>query len=173
MLNTKSQLEDFLPLLLLIFGLVFLFFFISCTIDIGKIKSKESIGLHSLSKDSTNLLLNFVRSHFPLENNENSNIAEAINVYFITEDEDESEDLLESLEEKANDFFSNSDLETDYTSFVLEIKYPGKKAVIFGPGEKNYVLTTYTKTLISEMRIPAHDPDKFIELRSFLVRTKW
>jgi hypothetical protein len=70
MQNKKSQVEDLLPLLLV---MVLMVFFLSCTAYSNKSeenKLKESIEFQSLSRDSTQLLINFLRSPIELRNGE-------------------------------------------------------------------------------------------------------
>ena len=122
MRNKKAQLEDLLPLLVTIiflFGFWVLFILTNANKTIAE---REDIGLVAIETDANQLLINFLRTPFPLENIQDSNMADAINKYFLTEDED----LFNQIDAKAKEFFSASNLETDYSFWSLKIKYPGK-----------------------------------------------
>lgn len=167
MQNKKSQLEDLLPLLLLIvLGIFSILIFISCT-AVREDRMKEEVEFQSLSKDSTQLLINFLKSPFALNDYENSNIADAINHYFLTKDKI----LSEQINTKANEFFSKSDLETDYSSWSLDIKYPKKKMITIEPEKSRKKMIQ--RKVISEVIIPTYGFDKFVEIRLFFVQTKF
>ena len=164
MQNKKAQVEDLLPFLLV---MVLMVFFLSCTAYSSKTeenKLKAAIEFQSLSTDSTQLLINFLRSPANLINGKNGNMAEALNIYFLTEDKP----LLGQIENRAKEYFSASDLETDVSFWSLEIKYPGKKTIkIESDKAKGYV----AKKAISAITVPTHDAKKPTELNLFIFYT--
>ncbi len=164
MRNKKSQVEDLLPLLLV---MVLMVFFLSCTAYSSKTeedKLKAAIEFQSLSKDSTQLLINFLRNPIELRNGETGDISEAINIYFLTNDEV----LLNQIKNRAKEYFSASDLETDVTFWSLEITYPGKKTIKIESGKaKGYV----SKKAISAITMPTNDVNKNMEINLFIFYT--
>ncbi len=166
MQNKKSQVEDLLPLLLV---MVLMVFFLSCTAYSSKTeenKLKASIEFQSLSRDSTQLLINFLRSPIELRNGETGDISEAINIYFLTKDEA----LFGQIENRAKEYFSASDLETDVSFWSLEIKYADKKTIkIESDKAKGYV----SKKTISVITIPTNDVNKPMEIKLFIFYTKF
>ncbi len=164
MQNKKSQVEDLLPLLLV---MILMVFFLSCTAYSSKTeenKLKVATEFQSLSKDSTQLLINFLRSNVYLSSIEDGNMAELLNIYFLTEDKS----LFGQIENRAKEYFSASDLETDISFWSLEIKYPGKKTIkIESDKAKGYV----SKKMISSITIPTNDANKHIEINLFIFYT--
>lgn len=163
MLNKRSQLEDLLPLLLLIVILVFLLMFGFITEQTRAKRTAADVNFQSLSKDSTQLLINFLKS--PL--NDNSNIADAINNYFLTEDEI----LKEQISKQALEFFSVNYLETDYSTWSLEIKNPEKEELIIGTERSKRDIIS--RKVISKIMIPTYDPNELIGLRLFFIQKKF
>ena len=165
MSNKKSQMQDFIPLvLLIIIGFFVILFFSQCT-KIKTTTAAKNAELEFISKDSEKLLINFLNTQISLETQDNS-IAEAINLYFTTQDEN----LLEHINTRANEFFSKSELENDYSSWSLEIQYPGKKTIIIEPekSRKNMI----QRKLVSKTMIPTNSPES-AEIRLFFVQTKF
>jgi|TARA_B100000315_G_scaffold234642_1_gene248862 hypothetical protein len=163
-LNKRAQVEDFLPLLILIILLVFFFLFISCTNVVKEVKEKEKVELQSVSKNSAQLLINFLRMPSVLDNTQDSNIADALSIYFLTEDPD----ILESVNRQAQEFFSSSELETDKSFWSLEIKYPDKKTIkLVSDKRRNYK----TVKEISTITVQTNKPDKNIEMNLFISYT--
>ena len=166
MQNKKSQLEDLLPLLLLTVILVFLFIFVFYTEQARAKKIAAEVNFYSLSKDSTQLLINFLKSPFALDNYKNSNVADALSNYFLTKDKT----LLSKINSQTKEFFSTSDLETDSSFWSLEIKYPGEKMLKIESDEaKGYM----AKRIISTITVPANNLDKLIEIKLFIFYTKF
>ncbi|MEK6868656.1 MAG: hypothetical protein AABX74_00375 [Nanoarchaeota archaeon] len=166
MRNKKSQLEDLLPLLLLTVILFFLFIFAFHTEQARAKKTAAEVNFYSLSKDSTQLLINFLKSPFALDNYKNGNMADAISNYFLTKDKI----LLGQINIQAKEFFSMSDLETDSSFWSLEIKYPGEKTLkIESDKSKEYM----AKRTISTITIPTSNLDKLIEIKLFIFYTKF
>lgn len=165
--SKKSQIEDWLPLLTMIIFLVLLLLFISLS-NINKNKKiNERIELSILSKDSNQLLLNYLKSQSFVRNQQNENIADELNYYFMTGDEN----LLGQINTITNDIFSRSHLETDYSSWSLEIKHPDKKELII-ESEKSRESHILRKE-VSKILIPTYYNDKSIEIKLFFVQTKF
>ena len=165
MRNKKSQLEDLLPLLLLMVLLTFLLLFISCANTTKQSKLKEQIELQSLNKDSAQLMINFLRSPVVMENGQEINMADAISIYFLTEDKVS----LNLLTDGAKKFFSTSVIETDSHFWSLEIKHPDGKIAVTIISDKDkgkpYILA---KKKISTIKIPTSDPEKNAEINLFI-----
>ncbi len=161
MLNKKSQVEDWLPLLLTMGFFIFLILIFSF-LDINKDETtQKTVEFEIITKDSNKLLISYLRSPFTFNNIENSNIADAINYYFITEDKD----LLKQIEAETDEFFSSA-LETDVSSWLLEIKYQRKDIKIESERVKEEGILS--KTSIAEIIMPANK-DKFVEIKLFFI----
>ena len=163
MLDKKAQLEDLLPLLLLMFLLVFVVMFVLFNNQIKESKLKEELEFESIRMDSSQLLISFLRSPFAFSNHEISNVADAMNYYFLTEDED----LFNKIDAKANEFFSKSDLETGDYSWSLIIDFSGKRPLTV---ESDRAEDRATRIVISELIVPKYDPSEFMEIKLFRVR---
>ncbi|MBI2102137.1 hypothetical protein HYT53_06010 [Candidatus Woesearchaeota archaeon] len=163
MQNKKSQIEDLLSFLAAIVIIVFVVFFFPSRSIAGTKAVQEKINLQMISKDSEQLLISYLRT--PLNND--VDVAEAVNTYFVSNDEN----LLNQIKTLAHEFFSKSYLETDSSSWSLEIRYPGKSSLIIEPekARTNYIL----RKEISVVTIPTQFFDKQIELKMFLVQTKY
>ncbi len=99
-----------------------------------------------------------------LDNTQDSNIADALSIYFLTEDPD----ILESVNRQAQEFFSSSELETDKSFWSLEIKYPDKKTIkLVSDKRRNYK----TVKEISTITVQTNKPDKNIEMNLFISYT--
>ena len=161
MLNKKSQVEDWLPLLLTMIFFVFLILFFSF-LDINKDKTtQKAVEFEIITKDSNKLLINYLRSPLAFDNVKNSNMADAINYYFITKDKN----LLEQIETETNEFFSST-LETDFSSWLLEIRYEGEELKI--ESEKVKEKGILSRKSIAEIIMPANK-DKFVEIKLFFI----
>ena len=112
MLNKKSQVEDWLPLLLTMIFFVFLILFFSF-LDINKDKTtQKAVEFEIITKDSNKLLINYLRSPLAFDNVKNSNMADAINYYFITKDKNFNKILNKAKKETKG---------IDYNKFNLKI----------------------------------------------------
>jgi|SRR3989338_2790729 len=163
MQNKKSQIEDWLSFLVTLFFIIFVVFFLPQQSIAGTRAAREEINLQVISKDSGQILLNYLST--TLDNN--VNVAEAIGAYFLTNDEN----LLNGIKNAAHKSFSKSYLETDSSSWSLEISYPGKKPLIIEPekARTDYII----RKEVSAEAIPTGLPDKQIMLKLFLVQTKY
>ena len=168
MLNKKSQLEDLLPLLLLMVLLTFLLLFISCANTTKQSKLKEQIELQSLNKDSAQLMINFLRSPVVMENGQERNMADSISLYFLTEDKVS----LNLLTGEAKKFFSTSVIETDSYFWSLEIKHPDGKTAGRIISDKGIGKSYMAKKKISTIKIPTSDPEKNAEINIFIFYIK-
>ena len=166
MLNKKSQVEDWLPLLLII---VVLFFFVSC-VAIGNFNrhrtTDEAITSQFIVKDSSQQLLNYLKSPVKLDNMNNDNVADALNYYYLNK----NDALLKQIKSATDDFFSKSSIETDYSSYSLEIKYPDNE--IFVESERSRTQQVLRKELATTV-IPISHTDKFIHVKLFMATTKF
>lgn len=166
-LSKKSQFEDLLPLLVTIIFLgVFYLLFLFTNLN-GTIEARGKLKLNVIGEDSSQLLLNFLTSPFPLGNLPGSSMADAITTYILTEDEN----LLKQIDAKANEYFSKSILETDSSSWSMTIKSPEKGDIIV---ESEKSLNNYiTRHMVSKIMMPSPNPDKPVEVELFFVVTKW
>jgi len=167
MRNRKSQLEDLLPLLLLMVILVFMFIFASCTSQIKVSKLKWYEEFQSLSIDSDKLLNSFLKKPFALDKYEDGDIADAISHYFSTEDDSLRKEIREKIKIQAKEFFSTTELESDTSFWSLEIIYPENTLGI----ESDNVRTYISRNIISFVTLPSHNPDKLIEIKLFISGT--
>ena len=163
MQNKKSQIEDWLSFLVILFLIIFVVFFLPQQSTAGTRAAREEINLQVISSDSGQVLLNYLRTN--LDNN--VNVAEAIGIYFDTNDEN----LLKKIKDTAHEPFSKSYLETDSSSWSLEINYPGKKQLVIEPekARTDYII----RKEVSVENIPAGFPGRQIELKLFLVQIKY
>lgn len=163
MQNKKSQIEDLLSFLAAIALIVFIVFFFPSK-GIAETKAiQEKVNLQMISKDSEQVLISYLQT--PLD--QEVNVAEAISTYFINNDEN----LLNQIKTLADGSFSKSYLETDSSSWSLEIKYSGRGSLIIEPekARTNYIL----RKEVSVVFIPTQFSDKQIELKLFLVQIKY
>jgi len=165
--SRKSQGEDlllfFLAIIIIVsIALYFSFKGISQTSSI-----KERLDYTILVQDSSQSLVSYLRNPFTYKNLININMADALSFYFITNDED----LLKQVKIITTDFFSKSDLETDYSSWSMEIEYPGKKTLII-ESEKSRTQYILRKEF-STINLPTNYYDKFIEIKLFFVQTRY
>jgi len=166
MKNKKSQVEDWLPMLLLI-ALLIVVFFITLIPNIQKEKEKKKITeFQSLDIDSDQYLVDFLRT----ELEENLNVADTIIVYLKDEEE-----LMERVGKKAEKFFLRTGLETDTSSWSLEIKYRNKIITI----DSEKVKSTADKRVYYDIRrkvsstIIPHLDLSTIEIKLFFVSTNY
>tara|TARA_Y100000310_G_C20660756_1_gene804613 strand:+ start:581 stop:1033 length:453 start_codon:yes stop_codon:yes gene_type:complete len=145
--------------------LVFMFIFASCTNQNRGDRSKEEIEFQSLSKNSNQLLFNFLRNPLFLEDVEDSTVGDAIGNYFLTPDPD----LLVRIKSEAKDFFSVSELEGDNLFWSLEINHLTEKVSIESGSTRGFV----AKKTLSVTTLPTTDPDKTIEVKMFIFYTQF
>ena len=161
MLNKKSQVEDLLAFLFIVIVMVFgVIFFPSKSIAETRLVH-EKINTQTTSQDSKELLINYVRSPLTSKDFQNMNMEDAINIYFITNDGN----LLKQISEVAKEFFSKSGLDTESSSWSLEIEYLDKKPITI-ESEKS-TMQYNTRREISGIIIPTYYGDKFMKIRLF------
>ena len=165
MLSKKSQVEDMLPLMFIITAIV-IFVLIFSLINISKKNSSnEYAGVLVMEKDANQLLHNYLSSTDTADSG-NQNMADAINTYFMNEDQK----TLLHLNQITNDFLSNSEIETDYATWSLEIKFNGKEITLDSErAKKSQVL----RREIARTIIPPYSNSGPIEIRLFEVTTKF
>ena len=163
MQNRKSQVEDWLPLLGIIIFLVVIALFYPLHSIAGTKAMNEKINFDVMSKDSAQLLLNYLK----IKLGENENVADGIVLYSSTKDSN----LLNQIKLKAEDFFSKSDLNTESSSWSLEIKQYNTNPIIVEPeiARTDYIL----RKEFSKVTIPTYSSNKPIEIKLYLVQTKY
>lgn len=164
--NKKAVIEDWLPLLLII---VVLLFFVSCT-AIGNFNRHriidQAVTSQFIIKDSSQQLLNYLKSPIKLDNMNDANVADALNYYYLKK----NDALLKQIKVATDDFFSKSSIETDYSSYSIEIKYPDDEILI--ESERSRMQQVLRKELVATI-IPISNTDKIIQIKLFIVTTKF
>lgn len=160
-LSKKSAIDTLLEILIVVIFLIFLYLFIA----IQSNSEKEDINYQLLKKDSTQLLINYLGTRLNF-NNEELKMSSAILNYFEFQDEA----LFQKIAEKTADFFSGSHLQTDYSSWELELSSGGKRKVIESEQTKSF---QQSKKLASRIVIPLNDRKSFVEAKLFFVQTKF
>lgn len=162
MLNKKSQVEDYLPLL----GIIVVLFMVVAYISYFNIKtgndSRERVASQVIVKDSGQLLINYLGSHFGKYEN---NIAEGIGIYYI----DNNQEILSQLKIATENFFSSSSLETDYSTWSLEISHNDNPLIIESQSAKTQQIL---RKEIARTVVPMHS-GSLIEVKLFIVTTKF
>ena len=163
--SRKSQVEDWLPLMAIIIFLVFIFLILSL-LNLNRTTTiNEILKMDTIIRDSGQYLINYPNSQISL-NNKNITVAEAISYYAATNDENS----LILLKFWADEIFSHSSLETDSSSWSLEIVTPATKQVIT---ESEKARTRYiARNEISSAILPMPDKEN-AEVRLFFVQTKF
>lgn len=160
--NKKSQVEDWLPLILIIVVLTFLLFYISFS-EFESEKTAQELVLKKIQiRDTHDILSNYLKSPLSLEKIPDANIADGIGYYSVKDDAE----LLNKIQIATDDFFSKSSLGTDYSSYSLEITYAGKELVLESKKSRKQLST---KEELSKISIPTPYKDDLINLRLFLI----
>lgn len=160
--NKKSQLEDLFPLLILIVFLLFAFIFASCTNQTRSSQIQEDTSFQALVWESSQLLFTYLKIPTDLDTIDNSDMADALNLYYLTEDD---EDLLEQIDEKTMEFFSTSDLDTEDAFWSLEITPPSKLPLII---MSSNLAGSSGNVLAATAIVPTNNPDEVIKLELFV-----
>ena len=162
MSNKKSQVEDWLPLLGIIVVLLLVLAYISYfNIKTGN-DSRERIASQIIVKDSGQLLLNYLGSPF---DEYETNIAGGMGIYYIYN----NPEILSQLNIVAENFFSSSSLETDYSTWSLEINHNDDNIIIESQRAKTQHIL---RKEIARTIIPAHYGG-LIEVKLFIVTTRF
>ena len=157
MRNKKSQTEDLLQFVFVVLVLVAIVLIFSFK-DINRKKiTKEQIDFQTISQDSSELLVKYLRLRF--NEIDNKNLADAISIYFLTNDEN----MLKHIHALTNDFFSKSTLEADTSSWAIEIMQSGKNTIII---ESQKMKLYISKKEITSARIPSYS-GQVIQIRLF------
>jgi|TARA_Y100000031_G_C8214557_1_gene382694 hypothetical protein len=104
--------EDWLPTLLMIVVLIGVYFILLLPTSAIQNKNKEIATFQTLDIDSDQHLIDFLR--LPID--ENSNVADTIQLYFSTKEGD----LFVNISDKANEYFPKTKLDTKTTSWSLK-----------------------------------------------------
>lgn len=159
MQNKKSQVEDLLEFMFIVIVLViFVLLFSFKGISYARTTS-EQVKITTMAQESDDLLIQYFRA--PVDSTSETNMADLLDKYFITNDEA----LLNRIHSITNDFFSKSLLDTDSTSWSLEINYPEKKPLLI-ESEKSKVKFILRKE-ISKMIIPSFQSSR-VEVKLFI-----
>lgn len=156
MRNKKSQVEDLLSFLFTVIVIFLVALFFSYT-QLNKTKAlKENANQEISNKDSAILLLTFLRSDMIFED-KNMNVAEALSLYFTTD----NKNILVAIKATSEEFFSKSNLASDWDSWLLKISY----------GEEKYLTIESVKSKdlklrkeISRTIVPSHHNFRPIEI---------
>lgn len=166
MLNKKSQVEDWLSLVFIIAAIVIVVFVLSLINISKKNSSNEYASVLVMEKDANQLLHNYLSSSPGAVDSNNRNTADVINTYFTNEDPK----YLSELNQITNDFLSNSEIETDYSTWSLEMKFNDKEITLDSErARKSRVL----RREIARTIIPSYLNSGPIEIRLFEVTTKF
>ncbi|GEM_PF-2587106 len=165
MQSKKSQVEDWLPYLFLVIFVVIASILIFFGGNGRAIAAKEKSDEFILNMDSSQLLQNFLRT--PAIENSLENAADQLNYYFL----DDGQNSLNAFSAIAKPFFDKSQLESDYSSWSMTVKYPGKKD-IFIESEKSRQSQIQRKE-ISKILVPTPIPENNMEIILFWVQTKF
>lgn len=166
MLNKKSITHDLLALLSLILVLVFVFLYIILAEFGSATKTQQIIGKKIIVRDAHDILLYYLKSPLTISGFSESNIADGISYYSIKEDAD----LLNKIKIMTDDYFSKSALETDYSSYSLEISYAGKELIIESEKSRTQLVA---RELLSATAIPIPHKGDLIIIKLFLVTTRF
>lgn len=164
MSNKKSQIEDWLPL----FGIIVVLLMVLAYISYFNLKSgrdqRERINSQIIVKDSGQLLLNYLNgplgSKYP-----GVNIAEGMSMYYA----DKDNEILIQLNVVSEIFFSKSSLETDYSTWSIEINHKDDRIVIEPQKAKTQQIL---RKEVARTAIPTHYGN-LIEVNLFIVTTRF
>ena len=166
MSNKKSQVEDWLPLILIIVVLLFVLLYISFS-EFGSEKTAQELIAKKIQiRDAHDILSNYLKSPLGLEKISDANIADGIGYYSIREDAE----LLSKLQIATDEFFSKSSLSTDYSSYSLEITYAGKELVLESEESRTQMVT---REELSRTAIPTAYNGDLIIIKLFIVTTRF
>lgn len=171
--SKKSQVEDWLPMVLFLVFILFLLLFLLLPTSTNKAKKSEIFEFQSLEIDSQKLLADYLKMPFDLNGIE-INMANSISSYFLNQDES----ILQRIKQETHSFFSKTELETASSSWSLEINSENKGAIIIElkkseSSRKQQSLgskvSNFEKKEISKITIPAQNFE-IIEIRLFYLK---
>ena len=197
MLNKKSQAEDLFPLIIAIGIALFLFFYLSVGYYSQNDIIRNVIASQVIIRDSDQQLLNYLKIPVKFDKLSDADIADLIVYYYFNK----NNDALNQLKFTSDEFFSKSPLETDYSSWFVEIIYSDKeltieseKSRIFIGGsietsseqyisdksqkQLDFPATTNNKPVfvlkkeLTKTIIPTYYGGQYIEVKLFIVTTK-
>jgi|SRR3989344_2736772 len=158
MRNKKSQVEDLLEFMFIMVVVVIVVLLFSLRgVSYAK-TTNEQVKIATLAEDSDKLFITYFR--IPIDN-KNEIIADLLNKYFITSDEN----TLKQLNSFTDNFFSKTILETDTTSWSLEIKPSGKNSLLI-QSEKSKT-RFFLRKEISKMILPSFQSST-VEVKLFI-----
>jgi hypothetical protein len=162
MQNKRSQVEDSFGLII---GVVFLVLLVAGT-SFASIHSKktarESVSSEIVITNSGQHLLNFLRNPVVFKGY-NTNVAGAIDMYYNGDDKQ----IINLIESEAYSYFSESSIETDYSSWSIELSYAGKETII--ESERSRTQMVLRKQL-SIIKLPSASNEN-IDPKLFLITT--
>lgn len=165
MSNKKSAAEDLFSLTIMVVVVLLMIFYFSTPLFGQQSSYKNIVAAQVVVKDSSQQLINYLKTHVS-GNLPNTNVADIISYYYF----DRSDGLLNQLKAATEEFFSKSSLEKDYSSWSLELIYPGKELAI--ESERSRTQQVLRKEL-SRILLPIHYTGQFVEIRLFIVTTKF
>ena len=193
----KSQAEDLFPLLIAIGIALFLFFYLSVGYYSQNDIIKEVVSSQVIIRDSDQQLINYLKTPVKSDKFPDSDIADLIISYYFNK----NDDTLNQLKLSSDEFLSKSSLETDYSSWSVNIIYSDKELKIESEksrkflgsslkttdeqkisdksqgqqvflGRPNDKPTFVLKKELTKTIIPAYYTGQPIEVKLFIVTTK-
>ena len=174
MFNKKSQIEDWIPIILIVIIIIFIVIIIPVTNLTSNERKINRLSFQPLKIDSDQLLVNYLRIPVEIENFPNAEMADAINYYFSTLDED----LFDKIKTETSKFISKSSLESDTSSWSIIIENLKTRKTIRIDSEKVLELESegYIKTAsikirqeVSKTILPSPVKDELIQIQLFKV----
>jgi len=174
MFNKKSQIEDWIPIILIVIIIIFIVIIIPVTNLTSNERAINRLQFQPFGIDSDQLLVNYLRIPIELENFPNADMADAINYYFSNLDED----LLDKIKTETIKFISKSSLESDTSSWIIDIKNLKKRRTITIGSEKvsdikrrgyDQALYIRIRQEVSKTILPSPVKDELIQIQLFKV----
>ena len=166
MSNKKSFVQDWLLVPLVIILLLGLFLYVSLGNFNRQKTGQENAASQVIVKDSNQLLLNYLKSPVDSDKSHDADVADLINYYYINK----NDGIFNQLRLVTEEFFTKSSIETDYSSYSIEITFPDKEFVI--ESEKSRTQQVLRKELARTI-MPTSYNNRFIEIKLFIVTTKF
>lgn len=153
--SKKSQIEDWLPMVLAIVFILFLS--ITLLFSTKKAESGEIFEFQSAIIDSQEILLDYVKIPFDMQGTQIS-ITDAISLYFSNQDDD----ILKKIKLETQSYFSMR-LSSELQQWSLEIASENNRIII---NSKNPVKPDFDKKEAAKITIPSPNFN-LIELKLF------